>query len=219
MYSRSSLLVGILAVGLVTGLGIAPKLKASKLKLPFNRKLNSLQQQTEILAATEPQLSQACFAYYSPIVDAIMGQYEFEYNQCNTSYNSSSTNIVSAWNSTLWAIQASGDQGCNVFTDCSTIVNNKQAFECYANEGASQSKVLYQVSADAVNATAYLKISLQELTGQLDSCVNSAQVAYVQDTSSTYEQLNACLKGAAIPTTTPDATSTTGVDYDTTTPY
>lgn len=134
MYSRSSLFVGILAIGLVTGLGIAPKLKASKLKLPITKKLESLHQQTEVLAALDPIKTPSCFNYYSPILNQYTFSFELDFNYCVSVFNSSSTEIAEAWNFTLYLIQSGGDKGCSNFRECQSFTDLDLAFKCFATE-------------------------------------------------------------------------------------
>ncbi|XP_017100897.2 uncharacterized protein [Drosophila bipectinata] len=209
MFSRSTLFVGILAIGLVTGLGIGPKLKVSKLKLPITKKLESLHQQTEVLAALEPTKSQSCFNYYTPILNKYTFRYEVDFDLCLSVFNSSSTEVTEAWNSTLYQIQNGGDKGCSEFKECRSFSDLDLAFRCFAESGAEQSKVLFQVSANVTEVASFVKISLLTLQTQLDSCVNHAQREYIEDTSSTYEQLNNCLKGAPLPEVTTTTTTTT----------
>nr|XP_017008634.2 uncharacterized protein LOC108065220 [Drosophila takahashii] len=218
MFSRSSLLAVILAFGLVSGLSINLKLNASKLKLPTNKKILGLQQQTEMLAARDPSSSKSCFDYYNPILNGLPAQLELDYDNCERDYETGNELVIKAWNSTLYGIQAAGDRGCGTFFDCSSIVDYVEAFECFANVGAEQSKTMYQVSANATEAAANIKIHLQTLNTQRESCKNLADRDYVEGTASTYEGLTSCLSGAPIPqeTTVTTTTTTTTPDYWTT---
>lgn len=142
MYSRSSLFVGILAIGLVTGLGIAPKLKASKLKLPITKKLESLHQQTEVLAALDPSKTPTCFEYYTPILNQYTFSFELDYAYCLSVFNSSSIQIAEAWNSTLYQIQSGGDKGCSKFRECESFSELNLAFKCFATEVSEHRPVI-----------------------------------------------------------------------------
>lgn len=138
MFSKFSLLAVVLAFGLVSGLSLSLVVKPSKLKLPTNKKILGLQQQTEELAARDPGTSVRCFDYYIPIINGLSAQYELDYNKCVKDYDTASELVLAAWNSTLFGIQASGDRGCNTFFDCSSIVDSVLAFECFANVVSSR---------------------------------------------------------------------------------
>eukprot|EP00099_Drosophila_melanogaster_P023829 NP_651699.1 uncharacterized protein Dmel_CG7567 [Drosophila melanogaster] len=199
MFSKFSLLAVVLAFGLVSGLSLSLVVKPSKLKLPTNKKILGLQQQTEELAARDPGTSVRCFDYYIPIINGLSAQYELDYNKCVKDYDTASELVLAAWNSTLFGIQASGDRGCNTFFDCSSIVDFVLAFECFANVGAEQSKIMYQVSANATEAAVQIKIHLQTLDSQLESCLNYSEKDFVEGTSLYYGELNKCLAGAPVP--------------------
>ncbi|EDW53365.1 protein TsetseEP [Drosophila sechellia] len=199
MFSRFSLFAVVLAFGLVSGLSLSVVLKPSKLKLPTNKKILGLQQQTEELAARAPGNSAPCFDYYIPIINGLSDQYQLDYNKCAKDYDTASELVLAAWNSTLFGIQASGDSGCNTFFDCSSIVDSVLAFECFANVGAEQSKIMYQVSANATEAAVQIKIHLQTLDSQLETCLNYSERDFVEGTAHYYEELNKCLAGAPVP--------------------
>ncbi|XP_016952214.1 uncharacterized protein LOC108026033 [Drosophila biarmipes] len=201
MFSRSSLLAVVLAFGLVSGLSITLKVP-SKLKLPTNKKVLGLQQQTEILAAQNAVSSKSCFDHYIPLINGVASQYEVDYAQCQRNYDAASELVLKAWNSTLYGIQEAGDNGCTTFFDCSSIVDYVQAFECFAEVGAEQAKTMYAVSANATEAASSIKIHLQTLDAQQESCNNNAERSYVENTANTYEELNKCLGGAPIPEVT-----------------
>ncbi|XP_043656020.1 uncharacterized protein LOC122621998 [Drosophila teissieri] len=199
MFSKLSLLAVVLAFGLVSGLSLSLKLKPSKLQLPTTKKIHALQQQTDELAARDPATSIACFDYYLPILNALTDQYEQDYNKCLKDFENGKNLVIDAWNSTLFSIQAAGDSGCNTFFECSSIVDSVPAFECFARVGAEQSKIMYQVSANATEAAAQITIHLQTLESQLEICSNVASRDYVEGTALNYEELDNCLKGAPIP--------------------
>ncbi|KAH8251368.1 hypothetical protein KR032_009755 [Drosophila birchii] len=213
MYSPHSVLVLFLALGLATGLSLNLNLNLSpnsKLKLPTNKKILGLQQQTEVAALRDPQTSQQCFSYYTPILSGITERYEKNYAQCESDHRTGHAQVILTFNRTLYDIQDAADQGCNAIWPCGSIVNYVEAFQCFASAAADESKILYQVSADATEAAGNLKLHLQTLDTQQDICVNSAERDYVEGTSSTYEALTKCLNGDGI-TTTP------GWDWETTT--
>ncbi|EDV53215.1 protein TsetseEP [Drosophila erecta] len=199
MFSKLSLLAVVLAFGLVSGLSLGLMIKPSKLQLPTNKKILGLQQQTEELAARDPGTSIACFDYYIPLINGLSAQYEFDYNKCVKDYDYASQLIIDAWNSTLFGIQASGDSSCKSFFDCSCIVDSVLAFECFAKVGAEQSKIMYQVSANATEAAVQIKIHLQTVETKRESCFNYAERDFVEGTSLYYGELNKCLAGAPIP--------------------
>ncbi|KAH8383007.1 hypothetical protein KR009_006231 [Drosophila setifemur] len=199
MYCRtSSLLVVILALCLVSGLKVHLKLN-SKLKLPTTKKIHTLQQETEVLAARDASNIKPCFDYYSPLFDGITNQFEKDYYQCLQIFDNHSGQAASKWNYTLLDIQQREKAGCNTFFECDSIVDYVAAFECFARVGAEQSKTLYSVSAYANEAATQSKLTLQELETELDNCENSAERDYVEGTANTYEQLNGCLSSASAP--------------------
>ncbi|KAH8356033.1 hypothetical protein KR200_008182, partial [Drosophila serrata] len=218
MYSPHIVLALFLALGLATGLelNLSLNLKPNpnfKLKLPTNKKILGLQQQTEVLAAQDPQKTQQCFNYYNPILSGITNQYEKNYGQCNQDHTTGSNQVILTFNRTLYDIQDAADQGCSAFWPCGSIVDYVEAFQCFANAAAEESKILYQVSANATDAAGNLKIHLQTLDTQLEICVNNAERDYVEGTTSSYEALKNCLDGGSLPagTTTPGGWVTTTV--------
>ncbi|KAH8258433.1 hypothetical protein KR038_011419, partial [Drosophila bunnanda] len=214
MSSPHLVLALFLALGLATGLELNLKLNLkpnSKLKFPSNKKILGLQQQTEVLAARDPQTTQQCFNYYNPILSGIADRYEKNYGQCNQDYSTGSDQVILTFNRTLYDIQEAADQGCAAFWPCGSIVDYVEAFQCFANAAADESKILYQVSANATEAAGNLKIHLQTLDTQLEICLNSAERDFVEGTSVTYEALNKCLNGGGLP-----AATTPPWDWDTT---
>ncbi|KAH8283873.1 hypothetical protein KR054_003889, partial [Drosophila jambulina] len=218
MYSPHSLLVLFLALGLASSLNVNLNLSLNpnsnsnlKLKLPINKKVLGLQQQTEVLAVRDPQTTQQCFNYYSPVLSGITDRYEKNYGQCSQDHSTGSAQVILAFNRTLYDIQEAADQGCNAFWPCGSIVDYVEAFQCFASAAADESKILYQVSANATEAAGNLKIHLQTLDTQLEICVSSAEREYVEGTTSTYEALNKCLNGGGLTTGT-----TPPWDWDTT---
>ncbi|XP_017083090.1 uncharacterized protein LOC108115965 [Drosophila eugracilis] len=199
MFSKSSLLAVVLAFGLVTGLRISVKLNGSKLKLPTNQKILGLQQQTDMLAARDPSSSKSCFDYYIPILNGVVDQYELAYAKCEKNFETAKELVKESFNSTLYGIQQAGDSGCNTFFDCSSIVDYVQAFECFAKVGAEQSRIMYQVSANATEAATNISIHFQTLETQKESCQNLAERDYVEGTADAYVNLNSCLYGGSLP--------------------
>jgi len=68
------------------------------------------------------------------------------------------------------------------------------------------------VQVAGTEAGSSIKIHLQTLDTQQESCNNNADRSYVENTAYTYEGLNQCLAGAPIPEDSP-------VDYYTTSIY
>uniref|UniRef100_A0A6P4FF68 Uncharacterized protein LOC108051432 n=1 Tax=Drosophila rhopaloa TaxID=1041015 RepID=A0A6P4FF68_DRORH len=199
MFSKFTLLAVVLAFGLISALSITLKLNPSKLKLPTSKKILTLQQQTDMLAARDPYSSQLCFGHYLPILNDFTAQLEVDYGKCQKDFDINSDAVILAWNSTLYGIQQSAESGCSTFFDCSSLVDYVMAFECFASVGAEQSKIMYQVSANSLEAASDLKIHLQTLETFKTNCQNTADRDYVEGTASTYENLNKCLGGAPLP--------------------
>ncbi|XP_017021880.1 uncharacterized protein [Drosophila kikkawai] len=218
MYFLHFVLALFLALGLATGLTLNLNLKPNsgklKLKLPTNKKIHGLQQQTEVLAVRDPQTTQQCFNYYTPILSGITDRYEKNYGQCNQDHSTGSELVILTFKWTLYDIQEATDQGCKTFWPCGSIVDYVEAFQCFASAAADESKIMYQVSADATEAAGNMKIDLQTLDTQLELCVTSAEREYVEGTIATYEDLNKCLNGGGLTTDT-----VPGGDWDTTTDW
>lgn len=58
---------------------------------------------------------------------------------------------------------------------------------------------MYQVSANATEAAVQIKIHLQTLDSQLESCLNYSEKDFVEGTALYYGELNKCLAGAPVP--------------------
>ncbi|XP_017140213.1 uncharacterized protein LOC108154452 [Drosophila miranda] len=214
MFSKTSLLLAMLGLGLVMG-------TLAKVRLPTTPKIHRLEQQTELLSVQNPVATQMCFGFYGPILNNVSTTYEINYSQCANSYDFDSQNIYCRWNNTLIGLSHEGDSGCNTFVDCATIVDYVEAFECFARVGAQESKTMYSISANATQIAAIIQSDLLLVESRWDICVNDAERDFVEDTASTYEHLNACLNGAALPnepvstegpstTEIPDIQGTTG---------
>ncbi|KAH8356034.1 hypothetical protein KR200_008188 [Drosophila serrata] len=189
-------------------------------KLHFTIKPNAhiaeLQSESRELAATHGDVSSACFYVYKPILDSVATEYETSYGACVSAYDKSSGEIKSKYDPVrsdiMGTTQMTCDACCKVWvaeeeTELLTLV---QRVQCAAEVSAENAKILYSISNNATENSVKIQEEYRIVGTQRDICVNDAERNYVQDTTTTYEQLNACLKGnQPVPVPTPEAPYTT----------
>ncbi|KAH8258432.1 hypothetical protein KR038_011420 [Drosophila bunnanda] len=205
---------------------LAVVLAAKVPKLYFSIKPNAhiveLQSESRELAATHVDVSSACFSVYKPILDSVATEYETSYGACVAAYDKSSGGIKSKYDPVRSDIMGTTQITCNACckvwlaeaeADLETLV---QRVQCAAEVSAENSKILYSVSSNATENSVKIQEEYRVVDTQRDICVNEAERNYVQDTTTTYEQLNACLKGVQpVPVPTPEAPYTTTVSPNT----
>ncbi|KAH8283872.1 hypothetical protein KR054_003890, partial [Drosophila jambulina] len=206
MFLKQSSLVLCLYLA-VTQASKVPKLHFS---IRPNAHIAELQSESRELAASHSDVSSACFNAYKPILDSVATEYETSYGACVSAYDQSSAVIKAKYDPVRSDIMVTTHLTCNACCqvwlpdeepDLDTLVKRVQ---CAAEVSIDNSKILYSVSANATENAAKIEEEYRTVDTQRDICVNSAERSYVQDTTTTYEQLNACLKGTQ-PVPTPQA--------------
>lgn len=222
MFRKQSSLLVLCLFCLAAALAKVPKVppvsKVPKVpKLHFSIKPNAhiaeLQSESRELAATHADVSSACFFVYKPILENVATQYETNYGACVVAYDKASSLINAIYAPVRDDIVATTTLTCNaccrVWTaedvDLDILVKRVQ---CAADVSAENSKILYSLSANATENAVKIQEEYISVNLQRTICVNNAERDYVQDTTNTYEQLNACLRGEqSVPT--PETVDTT----------
>lgn len=62
-------------------------------------------------------------------------------------------------------------------------------------QGSEQSKILYSLSADALQYSVQIKDEYRAAESAANACVNYAERVYKENTANTYEELSRCLEG------------------------
>ncbi|KAH8251367.1 hypothetical protein KR032_009754 [Drosophila birchii] len=215
---QSSLLV--LCLFCLAAATLATKVPKLHFSIKPNAHIVELQSESRELAATHADVSSACFYVYKPILDSVATEYETNYGACVSAYGKSSDEIKSKYEPVRSDIMVTTSLACNAcckvwlpdddVTDLSSLIDRVQ---CAADVSAENSKILYSVSANATENSVKIAEEYRIVETQHDICVNDAERTYVQDTTTTYEQLNACLKGKEpVPTSQAPYTTTTTPD-------
>ncbi|XP_030369299.1 uncharacterized protein LOC115620272 [Scaptodrosophila lebanonensis] len=187
---------------LVLCLGVVALAARHEFKIVVDPKIDRLKKQTDLLSASNPNQVPDCFNTYKPILTQATNQYETDFSKCSSTYDQASTQIDAQWASNLTQISQNVNTTCAEINNCANIVGYIEAFECFAELSAADSKAMYSISADAKNISSDIQNAYQTIDSQLAVCVNNAESTYVTSTTSTYEQLNACLNGNGTETTT-----------------
>ncbi|KAH8267658.1 hypothetical protein KR026_000849 [Drosophila bipectinata] len=194
MFRKPSL---ILAICLFLGASQAFKIHAP---LRPNAHIQELQAENRELAVTHADSSRTCFDFYSPKLNAIVVQYETEFEYCTSNFTMAKEVID---NSYAGSYKEISDQATNSCSACCQAWTKEQTtleellnrLECASSVSAENSKIFYSISANATEIATKLEEAYLTISTQKDSCLNKADFNYVTDTADTYEALNACLKG------------------------
>ncbi|XP_030369300.1 uncharacterized protein LOC115620273 [Scaptodrosophila lebanonensis] len=169
-----------------------------KVKIKVDPKIEKLKAETKQLAEVHADFSPSCFSYYSPILSGITDQYEAEYGVCVSNYDNATAAINTQWQAQREAMQNSIYNSCNSLQSCNNANSSLTAFECIANTSAEDSKIFYGISSNATDAAAKIKDQYNVAESQQTICINNAETVYVTQTTSTYEELNSCLKNGYV---------------------
>ncbi|XP_034486617.1 uncharacterized protein LOC117791077 isoform X2 [Drosophila innubila] len=170
-------------------------------------KIKHLKQQTQLLSEQNPKNGPACFSVYRPKLDSISTQYEVEYTSCNSEFAEQNALEDLKWQTRYSQLDENAVSACRALTDCSAIVGYVEAFECYAQMGAEQSRAMYTLSANALQLATEMREYYQLIETTKTICINNAERTYVESATKDYEQLHTCLMGNVSPhSTTPNYT-------------
>ncbi|KAH8338416.1 hypothetical protein KR059_003279, partial [Drosophila kikkawai] len=195
---QSSLLVLCLLCVAAT---LATKVHKLHFTIKTNAHLAELQSESRELAATHADVSSTCFNIYRPILESVTTEYETSYGECVSAYDKSSDVIKSKYDPVRNDIIATTHNACyeacckvwqpEAENDLETLIKRVQ---CAADVSTENSKIMYEVSSNATENAVKIEEEYRVVDTQRNICVNNAERNYVQDTTTTYEQLNACLK-------------------------
>lgn len=173
-------------------------------------------------------LNQYCFNRYLVLLKDIVNQYELDYNGCIDTFNSQLQTIDTKYVKPLENITEYAELSCQALQKCGGE-KYVEAFECYALtvskkvdytfmwlilklyyfQGSEQSRILYSLSADAVQYSVQIKDEYRAAESKANECVNYAERVYKENTANTYEELSRCLDGNIPATTLTDGTDWT----------
>ncbi|EDW39092.1 GL13586 [Drosophila persimilis] len=197
MYQKSS---PIVVLALCLSIALAARLQAPAHKTQAH--IQELKAESQDLASAHSQSSNLCFSNYLPILDAINTAYEIDFEACITTYESGSAAIDVKYSSDFQDIVNSAENSCRELQKCQYWSYSKMPLEdvlsgldCATTVAADDAKVFYNISSTATELGAKIQGDYQIIDGKKDLCVNEAERTYVERTTNTYEQLNACLRG------------------------
>ncbi|XP_002136982.1 uncharacterized protein [Drosophila pseudoobscura] len=197
MYQKSS---PIVVLALCLSIALAARLQAPAHKTQAH--IQELKAESQDLASAHSQSSNLCFSNYLPILDTINTAYEIDFEACITTYESGSAAIDVKYSSDFQDIVNSAENSCRELQKCQYWSYSKMPLEdvlsgldCATTVAADDAKVFYNISSTATELGAKIQGDYQIIDGKKDLCVNEAERRYVERTTNTYEQLNACLRG------------------------
>ncbi|XP_036332404.1 threonine-rich protein-like [Rhagoletis pomonella] len=198
----------ILSLALTGATMASPLASVAKAKAD-NHILNMLAEANAMSSIADPELTTECFNYYLPIFDEISTNYSLQYKQCITTADEASNNLTAkaAANRSTFVNQTTAI--CSAFTACDSDNDTMDFFACYVTASTADVSSIYALSDSASNAAFALKAGLQQIKNTEDLCTSDAQHTYVMDTSTTYEELNACFVNGLPASTTTEALTTT----------
>ncbi|XP_060648820.1 uncharacterized protein LOC132786333 [Drosophila nasuta] len=184
----------LLGLGMTTAYRVQHSLKSVA-------KIEKLHSESKALAEGREDVSTRCFAQYNPQFGLIVDRYEIDYDACINAYKASSSKIEESFRDTRQLIENSAYSSCQSLKSCNQSSTAYSAFECAAEWALEDSKVFYEISANATVAAAKIKADLLQVDTAKSMCLNEAERNYVENTSEVYGLLNDCLSGKQ--TTTP----------------
>ncbi|KAH8383008.1 hypothetical protein KR009_006232, partial [Drosophila setifemur] len=196
---------------------------ARKLHAPVrpNSHIQELQEESRELAATNAATSANCFTTYNPRLQQSVVRFENDFGACIATYDNASALIIGKYKKTRDEILLTASNSCNACCLAAPAQDSLGAmvkqFECASDVSAMNSKIFYAISANATETSVQIQQDLATVVSQKELCVETANRIYVEDTATSYENLNACLKGNIVnfPTSVAPYTTTRGY-YDTT---
>ncbi|KAH8271264.1 hypothetical protein KR018_005310 [Drosophila ironensis] len=209
----------ILVLGLCLGATLALKLKAP---IRTTAHIQELQQESMQLASAHSDISSQCFGIYRPLLDDITQQYETNFASCLYTYGNASAVIDGRYAQPREDILQQGYVSCNACCQVWTYETQPletvvARLECASAVAAENSKAFYAISANATELATQIGREYLTVQSEHDICTNNADRIFVEDTATTYENLNDCLSGRSYISTDIWTTTTSPPDTTTTT--
>ncbi|TDG50196.1 hypothetical protein AWZ03_003412 [Drosophila navojoa] len=180
-------------------------------------KLLQAMRSTNALQQNNPARSIECFQYYSEIFDQQLQQYEQQYQACENSSQLQLATLDWLYETKLSGLSNNAQSACQLIQNCDNLNDTGSSLACYAQVGAEDAKVMYNISGAASQYNSEFNQKKQVIEYQLEDCSNEARRAYEVDTEQTYVRLQACLMGTEpVPSTTTAGTSASPVTGTTT---
>ncbi|XP_043644801.1 proteoglycan 4 [Drosophila teissieri] len=167
-----------------------------------------------LMAAPEPRdestLINDCFNHYlEDQTNVIMG-YNLQYTGCLRSAQTGRDELTKESASERQALLDRTNSMCYSLTQCDTLVDGLEFFDCYRNASSDSYKVMFTLNSDSSLDFNRISAKYQVIETDLTACVDAARLDYAHDMDSCDENLTVCLKGGETePTTTPEAPVTT----------
>ncbi|EDW91701.2 LOW QUALITY PROTEIN: uncharacterized protein Dyak_GE13941 [Drosophila yakuba] len=174
-------------------------------------------------ARDESTLINDCFNHYlEDQTNVIMG-YNLQYTGCLRSAQSGRDELTKESASERQALLERTNSMCYSLTQCDTLVDGLEFFDCYRNASSDSYKVMFTLNSDSSLDFNRISAKYQVIETDLTACVDEARLDYAHDMDSCDENLTICLKGGETePTTTtpaaPETTTTTEAPVTTTSP-
>ncbi|KAM7348563.1 uncharacterized protein ACRADG_007834 [Cochliomyia hominivorax] len=136
-----------------------------------------------------------CFNYYLPKIEAIAKKYEQEYNACVEGTKSGRCVAESATLEKRTDLANRAEDACQLVSNCSEMQSPEQIFECFAEGGSENAKIMYLINVDSSEYLADLQEEFRLIINKEYRCTNETKRTYERDSAQAYEELNNCISG------------------------
>ncbi|XP_041452393.1 uncharacterized protein LOC121405547 [Drosophila obscura] len=197
MYQKSS---PIVVLALCLSVALAARLQAPPHKPQAH--IQELKAENQVLASAHSQGSNLCFNKYLPVLDTINAAYETDFVACISTYENATVAVHAKYTSDFEEIVNKSESSCSNLHACQywsystlPIEDVLSGLDCANTVAADDAKTFYSISNTATELAAKIQADYLTIESTKDLCLVDAERNYVEATTTTYEQLNACLRG------------------------
>nr|AAL89901.1 RE37683p [Drosophila melanogaster] len=169
-------------------------------------------------ARDDSTLINDCFNHYlEDQTNVIMG-YNLQYTGCLRTAQSGRDELTKESASEREALLDRTNKMCSSLTECDTLVDGLEFFDCYRNASSDSYKVMFTLNSDSSLDFNRISAKYQVIETDLTDCVDSARLDYAHDMDACDENLTLCLKGGETSPEPTVPTTTSGTPVTVTTP-
>ncbi|XP_060655167.1 protein TsetseEP [Drosophila nasuta] len=150
--------------------------------------------------------STECFGIYLPKLQDVAEQWKADTIACEDTAEEAREQIDDKTKDNRTAIDASATGACAALTTCSQKTSALDYFECYEKAGSDDAKIMYTISANSAELLAVVIEDYRLIDNEKFVCTNKSERAYVENTAQVYDDLDLCLRGIEVTTTTSTTT-------------
>ncbi|KAH8290252.1 hypothetical protein KR054_001448, partial [Drosophila jambulina] len=150
---------------------------------------------TSEVQRNNPSLAASCFNYYQGIFDEDYANYQVEYNNCYSKFDSGKQASLDQYESYVWSLSNSTYDSCKFLLQCDQRSNSLDSLNCYSTQGTNHSQAASNISHSAAIYVGALlqEISLYEFAR--DACLTDCTQSYEVRSSKSYTEFQKCLDG------------------------